>query len=101
MRARLRGEEVSTQVSPAVLAEMGLEAFSRSDLSVRIESRVLGETVIFAGERAKVAAQEELVVYRGDELLEARKLTNPDDLRFVHQVKRLFNGRILQGGPHG
>jgi hypothetical protein len=80
---------------------MGLDEFSRSDLSARVESHVLGEAVLFAGAKAKVPEGEGLVVYRGAELLLVQGILAPEDLRFVHEVKRLFNGRIIERVPHG
>lgn len=99
VQARLRSDGLST-VDPSVLAAMGLADFSRSDLVVRVESSVLGESVLFAGARAKVPPKTEFVVYRGEELEVVQRLDS-DGLRVVHQVKKLFNGRIFQGDPHG
>lgn len=100
VRARLRGEEDRSRIDAAAFAAMPLEEFVQSDLQARIESRVLGETVIFAGAEAQVPPQTDTVVYRGAELLLVRGLT-PEHLRRVHQVKKVFDGRILERGSHG
>lgn len=62
---------------------------------VAIESGTLGETVLFVRDRGAEApeAYRGLVRYTLDELTELRG-KDPEGLRLVHEVKKVFDGEI-------
>jgi|6_EtaG_2_1085325.scaffolds.fasta_scaffold45883_2 hypothetical protein len=60
----------------------------------RVSSKVLGEDVLFAADDAEIPSDNDLVVYREEEL---RKLVGktPEHLKHIHDVKKQFDGDIL------
>jgi hypothetical protein len=80
----------------ALIAEvvaMTLDEFAQAGLVVEVESRVLDEIVLFASDNAILDPGERRVVYRAQELREVLQY-RPEDLRFVHNVKKVFGGTI-------
>lgn len=63
------------------------------DRGIPISSRLLGETVILAGEKSW-AKGEDAVVYTPDEVLAMRGL-GPDDVRRLHLAKKMFGGTVM------
>lgn len=81
------------------VAEMSLEGFARSRLLLEVRSEALGETVLFAGDEARVDPERARghAVYRGSELLEIEKAQpGAEDLRRLHFAKKTFGGAILR-----
>ena len=91
----LPGGAVSAQRS--LLAEdvckMRLSEFASAGLVVTVYSEVLGETIVFASDNAVVDPGERRPVYQAAELLEVLDL-DPEGLRRVHQVKKIFGGTL-------
>ena len=99
---------------------LDLERFSQAGLVMTVWSSVLGERVIFASDNAELehaelehaelektalgkpepGTGEGAVVYRAAELRRIWELRG-DDLRKIHEVKRVFGGLIVaeQGLP--
>ena len=80
-------------ITAAELLAMPLSEFAEARRVVRVVSSVLGEVVIFASDNAVVDPGESLVVYRAVELRELIGLSE-EDLKTVHEVKRVFQGTI-------
>lgn len=77
------------------LARMPLAVFALSGLWAVVRSQVLGESVVFAADNALVPPVD-LPIYRAAEMLElVRTQPTPDHLRLLHEVKRVFRGRVL------
>lgn len=75
-------------------AAMSLGEFAEAGLVAEVRSRVLDEVVLFASDDAVVDPGERRVVYRACELRELVGM-RPEDLRFVHRVKKVFGGTIV------
>jgi hypothetical protein len=80
-------------VSESELLAMRLSEFSKAGLVVEVFSEALDETVILASDNATVDPGERQVVYRAAELRELIGL-DPETLRTVHEVKRVFGATI-------
>jgi hypothetical protein len=92
-----------SESSPSLLAAevraLPLEDFALAGLVVEVRSDVLGETVIFASDDARVDPGELWPVYRARELRVLLGLTDPRELRRIHEVKRTFRGTITDASP--
>jgi hypothetical protein len=92
-----------SESSPSLLAAevraLQLEDFALAGLVIEIRSDVLGETVIFASDDARVDPRELRPVYRARELRVLLGLTDPRELRRIHEVKRIFRGTITDTSP--
>jgi hypothetical protein len=70
-----------------------------------IKSEVLKEDVIFLENneiKSNVVNPRGLIIYEYRELQCLNKLSlEPEDLRFVHRIKKEFDGIIEGGGEHG
>jgi len=91
--------DTSQVVDFASEAEKVREHLQRYGLA-RIRSETLGEDVFFAvDERAAGKAPSGAVIYDVNELRELAwgNLTR-DDLKQLHQIKKIFNGTIIPGG---
>jgi hypothetical protein len=93
-------------VSPAAPSElvaevcaMRLDDFARAGLVVTVWSKVLGERIILASDNARVDPGELRPVYRARELRALLGLSDSDELRRIHAVKRTFRGTITDAGP--
>lgn len=84
-------------LSEAEIAAMPLAQFARSRLRLVVHSKVLGETVVFAADNARLDPGERRTVYRAAELRALAGLASlrPGELRQVHRAKRTFKGTIL------
>ena len=76
------------------VAALPLSEFATSGLFREVRSGVLGETVIFAADNAKLPADTPLVVYRTAELRELVG-ASPERLRAVHATKRALDGELI------
>ena len=78
------------------LALMPLSRFSVAGLVVEVDSRILGEVILFASDNAVIDPFEKRAVYRAAELVALAGLdeVSPRDLRQVHKFKKLFRGRV-------
>jgi hypothetical protein len=75
--------------------------FAVSRLSCRVRSALLGEEVVFAGDKAVVpGAWDGLLVYRGMDLL-ALLDASPEHAREIHQAKKLFAATVESYRPGG
>jgi hypothetical protein len=92
-RVRERSREVPENEDAALL-EMPLSQFAQSGICREIHSKVLDERVIFAADNAEVPEDTPLVVYRAAELRELLGAT-PEKIRAVHEVKRSFDGEVV------
>ncbi len=65
---------------------------------VRVRSRLLGEVVVWLADNAEVPEDTPPIVYRAAEL---RKLVgaSPEKLRAVHQMKKNFDGEVVEDPP--
>ena len=79
---------------PATIEEMPLSDFARSGLVREVESKTLGETVLWAADNVKVEMQPGRVVYRASELKELVGVT-PEHLQRIHLVKQRLNGEVI------
>tara|TARA_Y100001951_G_scaffold99951_1_gene102628 strand:+ start:272 stop:538 length:267 start_codon:yes stop_codon:yes gene_type:complete len=59
----------------------------------RVNSKVLGEDVLFAADDAEIPSDNDLVVYCESELRELVGKT-PQQLKSIHDVKKAFEGDI-------
>jgi hypothetical protein len=73
---------------------MRLDDFARAGLVVTVWSKVLGERIILASDNARVDPGELRTVYRARELRALLGLSDPAELRRIHEVKRTFRGTI-------
>ena len=73
-----------------------LDEFARSGLVLAVDSKVLGERVLWAADNATLPSQEEQVVYRAAELKEL-KGASPKRLRAIHELKRTGDWELLSG----
>lgn len=85
--------EAKRSLLAADILALRLDEFATARLRVEVSSDVLGERVVFASDNAKLDPGERLVVYRAAELRELVGFSR-DDLRKVHEVKRMFGGTI-------
>lgn len=85
--------EARQSLLAADVLALRLDEFATARLRVEVTSDVLGERVVFASDNAKLDPGERLVVYRAAELRELVGFSR-DDLRKVHEVKKLFGGTI-------
>jgi len=74
-------------------AAMPLAVFATAGLQITVESDHLGETVIFLSDNAVSDRAEKRVAYRACELEKLIGLS-PESLRRVHEVKKMFDGRV-------
>ncbi|HEV3073361.1 MAG TPA: hypothetical protein VHB47_02990 [Thermoanaerobaculia bacterium] len=92
-----------SESSPSLLAAevraLRLEDFALAGLVIEVRSDVLGEGVIFASDDARVDPGERRPVYRARELRVLLGLTDPLELRRIHEVKRTFRGTITDASP--
>ncbi len=77
-------------------ADMPLDRFQGAGLALPFFSTVLGEEVVFASDNAVVDPGERRVLYRAAEMWHMTTM-QPETLRAVHEVKRLFGGMV---GPN-
>jgi len=75
------------------MLQMSLTDFAQGGLVVRVWSKCLMEKLVFASDNAILDPGEREVVYRASELRELLGMS-ATDLRWVHQVKRVFGGAI-------
>ena len=79
------------------ITAMDLDEFARADIVLRVHSTVLDQEVLFASDSLYESTRNsaDLPVYRASEL---RKLAilqpEPHSLRYLHEVKTIFNGTI-------
>jgi hypothetical protein len=85
----------------AEVCAMRLEDFARAGLVVEVWSTVLDEAVVLASDDARIDPGEQRTVYRAHELRVLLGLTTPQELRRVHEVKKLFRGTITDASPAG
>jgi len=97
--ARLMGERgrqlyQQEQQRPETGRERRLSDLFREDPIHRVESRALGEEVLFAADDADVPGENDLVVYREEELrlLAGR---SSGELKKIHRVKKAFGGEVV------
>lgn len=74
------------------LGALRLDDFAGAGLVLEVRSELLADTVVFASDDARIAEGETRVVYRAAELRELRRL-GPEQLRFVHELKRALRRR--------
>ena len=77
------------------VGEMTREEFSDSGQWAWVESELLGEVIVVAADNAQELPPK-AVIYRAAELARLRG-AEPEAVRLVHQVKRVFGGRVLGG----
>ena len=70
---------------------LSLRELGKSTLVLEVDSILLGETVLFTGNRVRLPADEKRVAYTARELEPLLGLSS-DVLRFVHEVKKTFIG---------
>ena len=89
--------EKSRQI-PDKIEDMSLSDFFNSGLVRKVESKVLGETVLWAADNAEVPPDNDLVVYRASEL---RQLLgrSPEEMRQIHAAKVALDGETVILGP--
>ena len=80
--------------------DMRLSAFAESGLVCEVQSKVLGENVLWAADNAVVPPDSPLVVYRASELRAAWGMS-PERLRAVHAVKKAMDGDIVAADEEG
>ena len=85
--------EKSLQI-PACVEEMPLADFATSGLTRKVESRVLGETVLWAADNAQVDPGTNLAVYRARELKELVGML-PEQLRRIHVLKKTQDWEVI------
>ena len=76
-----------------------LDEFARSGLIRMVDSKVLGERVLWAADNASMPGQDheqDHVVYRAAELKELRGVS-PEKLRAIHELKRTGDWELLSG----
>jgi len=82
------------------IEKMTLDEFEKTNIWVKVDSSVLGETVIFASndEVAKRLKADGFVVYTTDELrVLLKRRPKKDELRKIHEIKQVFPGsKVLQ-----
>jgi hypothetical protein len=78
----------------AEICAMRLDDFARAGLVVTVWSEVLGERIVLASDNARVDPGELRPVYRARELRALLGLSDPAELRRIHEVKRTFRGTI-------
>jgi hypothetical protein len=77
---------------PAIDA-LPLSEFARSGRCLRIQSRLLNETVLLAADNAAIPADNQLVVYRAAEMTELVHM--PERVKWVHVIKRTLDGEVV------
>jgi hypothetical protein len=85
--------EKSRQI-PASVEEMSLADFATSGLIRKAESKVLGETVLWAADNAEVDPEMDLVAYRAYELKELDGMP-PEQLRCIHVFKKTREWEVI------
>lgn len=73
---------------------MPLSEFATSGQVLFVESRILGEAVVWAADNARVPEDEERVVYRTRELRQLVGATEAE-LRSVHTAKEALDGKSV------
>ena len=86
--------ERSRQI-PFSVEDMPLPEFADSGLACEVHSHLLGEDVLFAADNAQIPTDNSLVVYRA---AEREKLVgaSPEMLKAVNEVKRQFDGEVVE-----
>ena len=83
---------------PATVKEMPLVDFASSGLVRKVESKALGETVVWAADNAEVDPECDLTVYRAAELrLMADR--SPEQMRAIHLAKGALDGELIDPPP--
>ena len=86
------------QPSKQSVENMTLKDFSRSGLAVKVDSSLLGETVLFVSDEtvAEKVKEAGFTCYSARELAWlTRKQPAPDVLRKIHEVKTVFPGSTI------
>ena len=95
-RSRELPESVTDELpSPAPGAQtLRLSEFAASGRVQKVRSKALGEDVLWVADNAEVPVDNQLVVYRVEEL---RQLVGvpPDQLRRIHATKKLMDGEVI------
>ena len=81
---------------PKRIEDMPLKDFAKSGLVRKVQSKVLGETVLWAADNAEVPSGYELVVYCVAELKELVG-QSPEMLRRIHVAKKELDGEVVAG----
>ncbi len=79
--------------------DMPLSEFGYSGQCIEAYSRVLSERVMFAANNAEVP-NVEMVVYKPREMAAMAQMS-PDQLRAAHNVRKAFDGELLENAPEG
>jgi len=96
-----RAETILSQKQTYQIVEieaMPLTKFAQTNLAIKVDSSVLAEIVYFVSNDVKTEQlkAEGFVVYTAKELAHlAQKGLTPDELRKIHEVKKLFSGKII------
>jgi hypothetical protein len=79
------------------VANMSLASFANKKIVAKVQSSVLGKTVIFASDNAFLKEEDkEVGVYRASELrLIAVMEPDAETLKAIDRVKSIFNGRVI------
>ena len=83
------------QVLPEEASGERLSALLRRQPVVQVNSKVLGEMVLWAADNAQVPADNTLVVYREAELRQMAG-RSPEELRAIHATKKALDGEVIQ-----
>lgn len=90
--------EATPQSQAEEVALMGLDEFARAGLVVKVSSSIIGADVLFVSDNvpdSKISG-DGLTVYRVNELRKLVQLRpNPEELRKLQEIKRIFGGTIL------
>jgi hypothetical protein len=80
---------------PFSVEDMPLPEFAESGLVCEVHSHVLGEDVLFVADNTQIPPDNSLVVYRA---AERQKLigASPEMLKAVNEVKRQFDGEVVE-----
>lgn len=82
---------------PSRILSMTYREFKTAGLVVTVDSKLIGERVVFASDNAD-APKTSLVVYRATELLHLAGLDG-ETVKKLHAAKKLFNGEITESPP--
>lgn len=79
---------------------LSLQAFGASRLILDVESSVLGETILFTGNRVRLPEDETRVAYTARELENLLGLPR-ESVLLVHEIKKSFRGsRVVMSVMH-
>jgi|SRR5580693_656745 hypothetical protein len=92
-------KEARASLLAAEVCAMRLDDFAHAGLVAEVWSEILREEIVFASDNALLDPGEERPVYRSHELWVLFGLTDPRELRRIHEVKRTFRGTITDASP--